>query len=144
MEPLLQSLDVFVLNSTNEGMSNTILEAMACGVPVVATSVGANGELVVDGQTGYLVPPLNDRELLRAKADGGGTGVVAPFRPRGKASDRKPVRDKPHGAGVRRTLREAGGKSVGRGRPAHNVERGAAPHLSMNKEGTIGCAELRA
>ena len=64
--PLLQALDVFVLNSTKEGMSNTILEAMACGVPVVATSVGSNGELVADGQTGYLVPTENDRELTGA------------------------------------------------------------------------------
>ncbi|MGI9026211.1 MAG: TIGR03088 family PEP-CTERM/XrtA system glycosyltransferase [Burkholderiaceae bacterium] len=52
---LLAGLDLFVLPSLAEGISNTILEAMACGVPVVATRVGGNAELVVDGSTGVLV-----------------------------------------------------------------------------------------
>ena len=51
---VIRSLDVFVLPSLNEGISNTILEAMACGVPVVATAVGGNPELVCDGVTGRL------------------------------------------------------------------------------------------
>lgn len=54
---LLRAMDVFVLPSMNEGISNTILEAMACGLPVVATDVGGNPELVVEGETGALVPP---------------------------------------------------------------------------------------
>ena len=45
-------LDAFVLPSLAEGISNTILEAMATGLPVIATDVGGNGELVVDGVTG--------------------------------------------------------------------------------------------
>ncbi len=54
---LLRSFDVFALSSRVEGISNTILEAMATGLPVVATQVGGNDELVVEGETGSLVPP---------------------------------------------------------------------------------------
>jgi sugar transferase (PEP-CTERM/EpsH1 system associated) len=53
---LLRAFDVFVLPSLVEGISNTILEAMASGLPVVATNVGGNAELVDDGRTGMLVP----------------------------------------------------------------------------------------
>ena len=52
---LLQGMDCFVLPSRAEGVSNTILEAMSSGLPVVATRVGANAELVEDGITGRLV-----------------------------------------------------------------------------------------
>jgi sugar transferase (PEP-CTERM/EpsH1 system associated) len=52
---LLNALDLFVLPSLAEGISNTILEAMACAVPVLATRVGGNPELVVEGVTGQLV-----------------------------------------------------------------------------------------
>jgi len=51
---LMRAMDVFVLPSINEGISNTILEAMATGRPVVAGRVGGNPELVVDGLTGAL------------------------------------------------------------------------------------------
>jgi sugar transferase (PEP-CTERM/EpsH1 system associated) len=51
---MLQALDVFVLPSLNEGISNTILEAMATGLPVVASAVGGNVELVDDHVTGRL------------------------------------------------------------------------------------------
>jgi sugar transferase (PEP-CTERM/EpsH1 system associated) len=63
---LLRSLDVFVLPSVNEGISNTILEAMACGVPVVASSVGGNPELVVDGVCGSLYDPADPQALQQA------------------------------------------------------------------------------
>jgi glycosyltransferase involved in cell wall biosynthesis len=53
---VLKGIDVFVLPSLNEGISNTILEAMATGLPVVATDVGGNPELVQSEQTGFLVP----------------------------------------------------------------------------------------
>jgi len=53
---LLRAMDIFVLPSLAEGISNTILEAMASGLPVVATNVGGNGELVDAGRTGFLVP----------------------------------------------------------------------------------------
>ena len=59
-------LDVFVLPSIAEGISNTILEAMASGLPVVASAVGGNGELVVSGETGTLVPAQDAETLTRA------------------------------------------------------------------------------
>ncbi|MEM9386284.1 MAG: TIGR03088 family PEP-CTERM/XrtA system glycosyltransferase [Pseudomonadota bacterium] len=56
VEVLYRGFDLFVLPSLGEGISNTILEAMASGRPVVATAVGGNVELVEDGVTGCLVP----------------------------------------------------------------------------------------
>lgn len=53
---MLHAFDVFVLPSLAEGISNTILEAMASGLPVVATRVGGNVELIEEGRTGFLVP----------------------------------------------------------------------------------------
>lgn len=60
----LQSLDVFVLPSLNEGISNTILEAMASGVPVLASRVGGNVELVREGTTGELFDPGDAPRLV--------------------------------------------------------------------------------
>ncbi|HET9463033.1 MAG TPA: TIGR03088 family PEP-CTERM/XrtA system glycosyltransferase [Thiobacillus sp.] len=54
---IMQGLDVFVLPSKNEGISNTILEALASGLPVIATAVGGNVELVEAGVNGMLVQP---------------------------------------------------------------------------------------
>jgi L-malate glycosyltransferase len=62
---LMAAFDVFVLPSVVEGMSNALLEAMAVGRPVVATDVGGNPEVVVDGATGLIVPP-GDAEQLAA------------------------------------------------------------------------------
>jgi len=53
---IMRGFDLFVLPSLAEGISNTILEAMASGLPVLATAVGGNVELVRDGETGTLVP----------------------------------------------------------------------------------------
>jgi len=63
---LLRSFDVFVLPSRVEGISNTILEAMASGLPVVATRVGGNPELVLEGETGVLVPASDPPTLADA------------------------------------------------------------------------------
>ncbi len=65
---LLAAADVFALASRSEGMSNTILEAMAARRPVVATRVGGNPELVVDGLTGMLVSPDTGSALADALA----------------------------------------------------------------------------
>ncbi|MDJ0975203.1 MAG: GNAT family N-acetyltransferase [Planctomycetota bacterium] len=54
--PILKELDVGVLCSESEGLSNAILEYMACGLPVVASAVGGTPDLVVPGETGYLYP----------------------------------------------------------------------------------------
>lgn len=63
---LLSAFDVFVLPSVIEGMSNALLEAMAARLPVVATEVGGNSEVVVDGETGFLVPPGDAGQLAAA------------------------------------------------------------------------------
>ncbi len=63
---LLPAFDVFVLPSLAEGISNTILEAMACGVPVIATEVGGSVELVATGETGELVPAADAEALAGA------------------------------------------------------------------------------
>jgi glycosyltransferase involved in cell wall biosynthesis len=63
---LLASSDVFVLSSTSEGMPMTVIEAMAAGLPVVASDVGGLRELVDDGVTGLLVPPRDARALAAA------------------------------------------------------------------------------
>jgi glycosyltransferase involved in cell wall biosynthesis len=69
---MLHSLDIFVLPSLAEGISNTILEAMASGLPVIATRVGGNVELVEEGRTGFLVPaadPVAMANAIRAYLD---------------------------------------------------------------------------
>jgi glycosyltransferase involved in cell wall biosynthesis len=66
---LMQRMNLFVLPSLAEGISNTILEAMASGLPIVATDVGGNGELVASGQTGVLVERADELALARAIED---------------------------------------------------------------------------
>ena len=63
-----QALDLLVAPQRWEGFGLTPLEAMACGVPVIATTVGAFDELVVEGKTGRLIPP-GDVEQMRAAVD---------------------------------------------------------------------------
>jgi glycosyltransferase involved in cell wall biosynthesis len=55
--------DIFVLSSYTEGISVTILEAMAAGIPTVVTDVGGNPEVAVEGVTGYIVPICDERAM---------------------------------------------------------------------------------
>src|SRR5262249_15934590 len=84
IKELLSAMDVFVLTSPTESFPNAVLEAMAAGCPVVATSVGGVPEIVGEGDAGFLVPPgdvtavsdrvlrlLNDPALRRAMGERG-------------------------------------------------------------------------
>ena len=72
----LNCADLFVLSSHSEGLSNALLEAMACGLPAVATAVGGAPEVIEDGVNGLLVPADDDAALadalLRLVRDPGG------------------------------------------------------------------------
>jgi len=62
----LQQSGIFVLPSLSEGCPRAILEAMACGLPIVATKVGGIPEIMTDGVNGFLVPPMNERAIAEA------------------------------------------------------------------------------
>jgi glycosyltransferase involved in cell wall biosynthesis len=89
---ILPHLDCLWLGSEYEGQSNAIMEAMSAGLPVVATDIAGNRDLVVPGETGYLVPVgdraaftrhthelLNDAELARRLGDAGRQRMLAEF-----------------------------------------------------------------
>ncbi len=61
-----QAADIFVLPSRDEGMPNVVLEAMACSLPVIATRIAGNEELVQEGKTGLLIPTENPVTLAQA------------------------------------------------------------------------------
>jgi glycosyltransferase involved in cell wall biosynthesis len=94
MPEFLRSLDIFVMPSLSEGLGQTALEAMATGLPVVASSVPALAEIIAPGQTGILVPPANPqaladgiRQLLASPAQAAAIGrrardrVISSFTP---------------------------------------------------------------
>lgn len=69
MDSFYHAIDILVLPSLNEGLSMSVLEAMRAGLPVIATRVGGNPEIVIDGVTGWLVAPREVRGLRRAIAE---------------------------------------------------------------------------
>lgn len=69
---LLRVSDVAVLASLEEGFSNAVLEAMAAGLPVIATDVGGNPEAIVNGDTGFVVPVSDPVRLAQAIGSLGG------------------------------------------------------------------------
>jgi glycosyltransferase involved in cell wall biosynthesis len=84
MPRVLKTLDVFVLPSESEGMSNAVLEAMSMGRPVIATAVGGNPYVIDEGKTGFLVtyedvPAFVDRltRILSGAVSGAEIGAAA-------------------------------------------------------------------
>lgn len=65
LEKSYQEADIFVLTSLYEGMPAVILEAMGCGLPIVASDVGGNNEIVKEGENGFLIPGDDGEKLAR-------------------------------------------------------------------------------
>jgi L-malate glycosyltransferase len=63
---LMKSFDIFAMSSVTEGLGSAVLEAMACGLPIVSTRAGGLPEVVAHGETGLLVPPHDEPALAKA------------------------------------------------------------------------------
>ncbi|MGM0609113.1 MAG: glycosyltransferase, partial [Candidatus Muiribacteriota bacterium] len=66
IQNIYKLMDIFILPSKNEGISNTILEAMSSGLPVITTRVGGNEELIEDGKQGFLIKPDSMYDICKA------------------------------------------------------------------------------
>jgi glycosyltransferase involved in cell wall biosynthesis len=77
---LLRDCDLFVHPSRTEGLGTAVLDAMAEGLPVVATAAGGLREIVLAGETGWLSPPFDPRALAACIDDAGLLATAAPGR----------------------------------------------------------------
>jgi glycosyltransferase involved in cell wall biosynthesis len=98
----LRGIDALVLPSRHEGLSVSALEAMACARPVIAADVSGNRELIVDGETGLLVPPDDVAALTRALSSLHRHPALAGL---GEAARARVARHFDEGEMVRRTVR---------------------------------------
>jgi glycosyltransferase involved in cell wall biosynthesis len=95
-----KAFDVFVMSSVTEGLGTSLLDAMACGKPIVATTAGGMPEIVVDGESGLLVPPRDHEAmadaivaLLRDDALRARMGQAGEARVRDRFSSERMVQD---------------------------------------------------
>jgi glycosyltransferase involved in cell wall biosynthesis len=66
VRPYYEAGEIFVLSSAKEGLPLVLLEAMAYGVPCIATNVGGNAEVIAHGETGFIVESANPEQLANA------------------------------------------------------------------------------
>ena len=66
IDRIYRSADFSILPSDKEGFSNTVIESMAAGCPIIATDVGGNREAIIDGETGIITPPKDEVALIQA------------------------------------------------------------------------------
>ena len=135
---VMRGLDAFVLPSLAEGISNTILEAMASGLPVIATDVGGNAELVGAGRRGHLVPS-DDVDAMAQAMVATGARTLPPRRPwagPARAEVETPVQSAGHGDRLPGRLRRrvagrwrSAGLRLSRHGPVADVMAAAVAHV---------------
>jgi len=105
--PYLQAADLFILPSSREGLSVSLLEAMACGLAAIATNVGGNGDLIHHQQTGWLVPGDAGADLPARLAEAVRTLLAdEPLRTRIARAGREYIAQSYSLAGVTKCLHE--------------------------------------